>query len=87
MRSLLTKNGGSLAEPGSVSWQFERKGIINVSKTAEEDDVMMVGIDHGAEDLLDHGEVWQVTCDPSDVHDLREALEAAGSPWRSPTPP
>ncbi len=78
IRSLLTKNGGSLAEPGAVSWQFERKGVVKVAKSAEEDDVMMVGLDNGAEDLEDHGEVWQVTCEPSDVLPLRAALEEAG---------
>ncbi|MGF1598243.1 MAG: YebC/PmpR family DNA-binding transcriptional regulator [Acidimicrobiales bacterium] len=78
IRSLLTKNGGSLAEPGAVAWQFERKGIVKVARSTDEDDVMMVGLDNGAEDLEDHEEVWQVTCDPSDVMSLRAALEAAG---------
>ncbi len=77
IRSLLSKNGGSMAEPGAVSWQFERKGIIKVAKSADEDDVMMVGLDAGAEDVEDLGEVWEVTCDPSDVNSLRTALEEA----------
>jgi len=76
IRSLLSKNGGSLAEPGAVAWQFERKGYVNVAKSAEEDDVMMVGLDNGAEDLSDLDEFWQVTCEPTDVNGLREALEA-----------
>ncbi len=78
IRSLLTKNGGSLAEPGAVAWQFERKGIVKVAKSADEDDVMMVGLDNGAEDLEDLEEVWQVTCEPTDVNPLRAALEEAG---------
>ncbi len=78
MRSLLSKNGGSLAEPGAVAWQFERKGVVKVNRAAEEDDVMMVGLDHGAEDVEDHGELWQVTCEPTDVLSLRAALEEAG---------
>jgi YebC/PmpR family DNA-binding regulatory protein len=78
IRSLLSKNGGSLAEPGAVSWQFERKGIVKVARAADEDDVMMVGLDNGAEDLADHGEVWQVTSEPTDVLSLRAALEEAG---------
>ncbi len=77
IRSLLSKNGGSLAEPGAVAWQFERKGVVKVAKSADEDDVMMIGLDNGAEDLEDLEEVWQVTCDPSDVNPLRAALEAA----------
>ena len=78
IRSLLTKNGGSLAEPGAVAWQFERKGIVKVARSTDEDDVMMVGLDNGAEDLEDHDEVWQVTCEPTDVLGLRAALEEAG---------
>ncbi len=78
IRSLLSKNGGSLAEPGAVAWQFERKGIVKVAKSADEDDVMMIGLDNGAEDLDDLAEVWQVTCEPSDVNSLRAALEEAG---------
>ncbi len=77
IRSLLSKNGGSLAEPGAVSWQFERKGYVNVSKAADEDDVMMIGLDNGAEDLQDLGDFWQVTCEPTDMHGLRDALEGA----------
>ena len=78
IRSLLSKNGGSLAEPGAVAWQFERKGIVKVAKSADEDDVMMIGLDNGAEDLEDLEEVWQVTCEPTDVNPLRAALEEAG---------
>jgi YebC/PmpR family DNA-binding regulatory protein len=78
IRSLLSKNGGSLAEPGAVAWQFERKGVVKVAKSADEDDVMMIGLDNGAEDLEDLSDVWQVTCEPSDVDALRAALEAAG---------
>jgi YebC/PmpR family DNA-binding regulatory protein len=78
IRSLLSKNGGSLAEPGAVAWQFERKGVVKVAKSAEEDDVMMVGLDNGAEDLEDLDDIWQVTCAPGDVQALRDALEEAG---------
>ncbi|MEM9655630.1 MAG: YebC/PmpR family DNA-binding transcriptional regulator [Actinomycetota bacterium] len=78
IRSLLSKNGGSLAEPGAVAWQFERKGIVKVNRAAEEDDVMMVGLDHGAEDLEDYAEAWQVTSEPGEVLGLRAALEEAG---------
>jgi YebC/PmpR family DNA-binding regulatory protein len=78
LRSLLTKNGGSLAEPGAVAWQFERKGVVKVARSADEDEVMMVGLENGAEDLEDLQEVWQVTCDAGDVLGLRAALEEAG---------
>ncbi len=78
IRSLLSKNGGSLAEPGAVSWQFERKGVLKVSKTSSGDDVMMVGLENGAEDVEDLDDVWQVTCEPTDLNSLRDALEDAG---------
>ena len=78
MRSMLSKNGGSLAEPGAVSWQFERKGIILLERaTIEEDDLMMIALEAGAEDLADLGEAWQLTCEPTDLNGLRDALEAA----------
>src|SRR5215218_6863740 len=48
-----TRGGGSLAEPGAVAWQFERKGVVIVPRSAEEDDVMTVGLDAGLEDLTD----------------------------------
>jgi YebC/PmpR family DNA-binding regulatory protein len=78
IRALLSKNGGSLAEPGAVAWQFERKGYVNVAKAAAEDDIMMVGLDNGAEDLEDVDDFWQITCEPTDVNALRDALEEAG---------
>lgn len=76
IRSLLSKNGGSLAEPGSVAWQFERKGVILMAKADhDEDDLMMFGLENGAEDLSDEGDMWQFTCAPTDLNDLRDALE------------
>lgn len=78
IRSVLSKNGGSLAEPGAVAWQFERKGVVQVNRKADEDELMMAGLEAGAEDLSDLSEVWELTCDPSDVISLRAALEEAG---------
>jgi YebC/PmpR family DNA-binding regulatory protein len=78
IRSLLTKNGGSMAEPGSVAWQFERRGYVDVARSAAEDDVMMVGLDNGAEDIEDLDGLWRVTCAASDTQALRSALEEAG---------
>ena len=80
IRSLFTRGGGSLAEPGAVAWQFERKGIVIVPKSAEEDDVMTVGLDAGLEDLTDEGDTWRLTAAPTDVPGLRAALEEAGIP-------
>ena len=78
VRSTLSKNGGSLAEPGAVSWQFERKGVILVPSSIEEDEVMLVALDAGAEDIVDEGEIWRVTTPPSDLPQVREALDEAG---------
>ncbi|MFV0317780.1 MAG: YebC/PmpR family DNA-binding transcriptional regulator [Microthrixaceae bacterium] len=78
VRSTFTKLGGSMAEPGAVAWQFERKGIVLVPVDADEDDVMMAALDAGAEDLSSGGEFWSITCDPSDTEGVRTALEEAG---------
>ena len=78
IRSAMKKTGGSLAEPGAVAWQFERKGVILISHEVEEDDVMMAALDAGLEDLADEGSFWKVTCAPTDLPAVREAIEAAG---------
>ena len=78
IRSIFTKNGGSMAEPGAVSWQFERKGVVILPKQVSEDDLMMVALEAGAEDLEDQGDTFQLTSPPTDLHRLRTALEEAG---------
>lgn len=78
VRNALTKNGGSAAEPGAVSWQFDRKGVIIVPKSVAEEDLMLTALDAGAEDITDEGEVWQVTTSASDLPDIRHALDEAG---------
>ncbi len=76
MRSIFSKNGGSMAEPGAVAWQFERKGIIILSREIDEDELMLVALDHGGEDLVDEGDTWRLTCEATDLNGLRDALEA-----------
>ena len=79
VRATLTRNGGSLAEPGSVAWQFERKGLVLVpTAEASEDDLMMIVLDAGAEDLAGEGDVWRVTTAPGDLNAVTEALTGAG---------
>ena len=79
VKNVFTRNGGSLAEPGAVAWQFERKGVIVLDKAAaSEDDLMLAALDAGAEDIEDQGDTWQVTTPPTDLHAVRDALEAAG---------
>src|SRR6187397_3352479 len=55
IKNLFSRNGGSFAEPGAVSWQFERKGIVNVDKAVDEDELMLVAADAGADDVEDGG--------------------------------
>ncbi len=77
VRNIFTKNGGSTAEPGAVSWQFERKGVVILPRHLVEDELMLVALEAGAEDLEDQGDTWQLTCPPSGLLGLRAALEEA----------
>lgn len=83
IRTLFSRNGGSMAEPGAVAWQFERKGVVDADRAAEEDAVMEAALDAGAEDIVDVGDAWRVTTAPSDVDAVRTALEDAGIPVES----
>lgn len=78
IRNLFSRSGGSMAEPGAVSWQFERKGIVAVPLTFDEEKVMEVAMEGGAENLSNNGEHWIVTCAPADLEAVRHALEEAG---------
>src|SRR5437660_11745436 len=78
IRSTFTRNGGSMAEPGAVAWQFHRKGVVILPKKVAEDDLMLVALDAGAEDINDQGDTWEVTSAPGDLPKLRAALEEAG---------
>lgn len=83
VRSILKKNGGSIAEPGAVAWQFERKGIITLAKAVDEDEIMMAALDAGLEDLADEGDTWSLTCAPTDLAAVRAALDEAGIAYES----
>jgi YebC/PmpR family DNA-binding regulatory protein len=78
VRSLFSKHGGAMAEPGAVVWQFSRRGVVQVGKDTSEDDVMAVALEHGAEDVVDDGDTWRVMCDPSVVFEVKAALEGSG---------
>src|ERR1700734_3063262 len=78
IRNVFNKNGGNMAEPGAVAWQFERKGIVSVARTNDEDKVMEIAMEGGAENLSDNGEHWIVTCAPADLDSVRQALDEAG---------
>jgi YebC/PmpR family DNA-binding regulatory protein len=78
MRSIFSRNGGSMAEPGAVAWQFERKGSIEVDRDVDEDTLMELATDAGAEDLEADPDGFSVTTAPGDLATVREALEAKG---------
>ncbi len=78
IKNIFSRNGGSFAEPGAVSWQFERKGIVQVDRAADEDDLMMAAAEAGAEDISDLDDHWQVTTPPTELHAVRTAIEEAG---------
>jgi YebC/PmpR family DNA-binding regulatory protein len=83
VRHIFAKQGGSMAEPGAVAWQFERKGVISVDKSVSADDLMLVAVDAGAEDIVDEGDTWRVSCEPSAISEVRSALEGAGIAFAS----
>ena len=76
VRNALTKNGGRMADPGSVMFQFERKGVIFI--TDKGDDPMMVALDAGAEDVVEEDDGTEITTAPSDLMKIRTALVDAG---------
>lgn len=78
IRSLFSRNGGSMAEPGAVAWQFERKGTITLPRSTDEEELMLAALDAGADDILDEGDVWRVMTPPTELHAVRTALEDAG---------
>lgn len=79
LRHLLTKHGGNLAESGSVSWNFERKGVITVLKGSySEDDLMNVILDAGADDMSDENEYFEVTASLERFEPVRKAIESSG---------
>jgi YebC/PmpR family DNA-binding regulatory protein len=83
IKNIFSRNGGSFAEPGAVSWQFERKGIVVVDRSADEDELTLAAADAGADDVQDLGDTWQVTTPPTDLHAVRTAIEEAGMPVKS----
>jgi YebC/PmpR family DNA-binding regulatory protein len=85
VRTALTRNGGSLAEAGSVSYLFSRKGVVIVPKTdtLTEDDVLMAVLDAGAEEVNDLGESFEVITEPNQLVPVRTALQQAGIDYES----
>ncbi|THB68399.1 MAG: YebC/PmpR family DNA-binding transcriptional regulator [Desulfovibrio sp.] len=78
VRHILSKNGGSMGENGCVSWMFERKGVVVFPKQGfSEDQLMEIGLEAGAEDIIDDDEAWEVRSAPEDFEAVREAFEKA----------
>jgi YebC/PmpR family DNA-binding regulatory protein len=78
VRLAFNKQRGSLGEPGSVAWIFEKRGALTVDGTRYSEDDMIPAIDAGAEDVREEGDVLRVLCEPADLTAVRKALEAAG---------
>ncbi|MGD0220045.1 MAG: YebC/PmpR family DNA-binding transcriptional regulator [Acidimicrobiales bacterium] len=80
IRSVFSRNGGSMAEPGAVAGQFARKGVVAVPRSTDEEAIMAAALDAGAQDLRDEGNEWTLVCEPGDLHVLQAALAAAAIP-------
>ncbi len=78
VRLAFNRHNGSLGEPGSVAWIFEKRGEVVVDGARYGEDDLIAAIDAGAEDVREDGDLLRVLCDPRDLGAVREALEAAG---------
>jgi YebC/PmpR family DNA-binding regulatory protein len=85
VRLAVTRNGGTMADPGSVSYQFSRKGVIVVERTetTNEDSILEAVIEVGIDDIQDRGEQFIITTDPSSMVAVRSALQASGIDYES----
>ena len=79
VRSIFSKLGGSLGESGCVGWQFDRRGVLQIpAEGIDEETLMMAALDAGALDINNEGECFEVLTEPSDLHAVKDAMEAAG---------
>jgi YebC/PmpR family DNA-binding regulatory protein len=84
VRTAMSRNGGSMADPGSVAYLFNRKGVVLVAKNGlGEDDVLMAVLDAGAEEVNDLGDEYEVISEASDLVAVRTALQKAGIDYDS----
>jgi YebC/PmpR family DNA-binding regulatory protein len=84
VRLAVTRNNGNMADPGSVSYLFSRKGVVVLEKgNLTEDDVLVAVLDAGAEEVNDHGDTFEVICEPTDLVPVRTALQQAGIDYDS----
>jgi transcriptional/translational regulatory protein YebC/TACO1 len=78
IRGVFTKLGGSMAEPGAVSWQFDRRGVILTGEGIDEDELMITALEAGADDIVAEGLGFRIVTDPSVVYDVKAVLDDAG---------
>lgn len=78
VRHLFDKYGGSMGQTGCVSYMFNKKGVIIADKTMDEDELMMVALDAGAEDIVPDDDVYEIYTTPSDVYAVSDKLKEAG---------
>ncbi len=84
VRTAMTRNGGAMADPGSVAYLFARKGVVIVPKgELSEDDLLLAVLDAGAEEVNDLGESFEVVSEPTDLVPVRTALQEAGIDYNS----
>jgi YebC/PmpR family DNA-binding regulatory protein len=83
VRLAVSKNAGNMADPGSVSYQFARKGVILVPGSFTEDQILEATIEHGVEDLQIIGDNFLLTCDPSKITETRSALQQSTIDYES----
>lgn len=85
VRTAMSRNGGTMADPGSVAYNFARKGVISITKVdgVSEDDILMAVLDAGAEEVIDQGGGFEVITEPTNLVAARTALQEAGLDYDS----
>ena len=84
VRVAMTRNGGNMADPGSVAYLFSRKGVVTLEKSGlSEDDVLLAVLEAGAEEVNDLDDSWEIICEPTDLVAVRNALKDAGIEYDS----
>jgi len=85
VRTIMSRNGGTMADPGSVAYNFSRKGVVSIAKSdgVTEDDILLAVLDAGAEEVIDRGGGFEVITEPSDLVTARSAVQAAGIDYDS----
>jgi len=85
VRHTFSRLGGNLGDPGSVAWMFDRRGLVVIDKAAamDEERLLEIVMDAGADDLRDSGDQWELVTEPDALAAVRKALEEAGVPFES----